>query len=73
MSGDQHCAAIIQQEFLKLGIHYQEVTFGVGTRLDLFGNLKHLLIDRKIEILDIARAAAGASESGRTQNYAREY
>jgi hypothetical protein len=50
--GDQHCAAIIQQEFLKLGIRYQEVTFGAGTRLDLFGNLKHLLIQRKIQILD---------------------
>jgi len=50
--GDQHCAAIIQQEFEKLGIRYQEKTFGAGTRLDLFGNLKHLLIDRKIQILD---------------------
>jgi hypothetical protein len=50
--GDQHCAAIIQQEFLKLGISYKEITFGAGTRLDIFGNLKHLLIQRKIEILD---------------------
>jgi len=50
--GDQHCASIIQQEFLKLGIRYQEVTFGAGTRLDLFGNLKHLFIQRKIQILD---------------------
>ncbi len=50
--GDQHCAPIMEQEFLKLGISYQEVTFGAGTRLDLFGNLKHLLIQRKIQILD---------------------
>jgi hypothetical protein len=48
--GDQHCAAIIQQEFLKLGISYREVTFGAGTRLDIFGNLKHLFIQRKIEL-----------------------
>lgn len=52
VTGDQHCAAIIQQEFLKLGIRYQEVTFAAATRLDLFGNLKHLLIQRKIQILD---------------------
>jgi hypothetical protein len=52
VAGDQHCAAIIQQEFLKLGICYKEVTFGAGTRLDLFGNLRHLLIQRKIQILD---------------------
>ena len=52
VTGDQHCAAIIQQEFLKLGIGFQEVTFGAGTRLDIFGNLKHLLIQRKIQILD---------------------
>ena len=52
VAGDQHCAAIIQQEFLKLGIRYEEVTFGAGTRFDLFGNLKHLLIQRKIQILD---------------------
>jgi hypothetical protein len=48
--GDQHCAAIIQQEFLKLGIIYKEVTFGAGTRLDIFGNLKHVFIQRKIEV-----------------------
>jgi hypothetical protein len=48
--GDQHCAAIIQQEFLKLGITYKEVTFGAGTRPEIFGNLKHLFIQRKIEL-----------------------
>ena len=50
--GDQHCAAIIQQEFSKLGIGYREITFGAGTRLDLFGNLKYLLMQNKIQILD---------------------
>ena len=37
---------------MKLGISYRETTFSVGTRLDIFGNLKHLLIQRKIQILD---------------------
>jgi hypothetical protein len=50
--GDQYCAAIIEQEFLKLGIRFQAVSFGSRTRLDLFGNLKHLLIQGKIQILD---------------------
>ena len=50
--GDQHCAAIIQQQFQKLGIVYKEFIFGLGTRLDLFGNLKHLLHQRKIDLLD---------------------
>ncbi len=50
--GDQHCAAIIKQEFLKLGISYREWTFGAGTRLEIFGNLKHLFIQRKIQIPD---------------------
>jgi len=50
--GDQHCAAIIQQEFLKLGITYKEVTFGTGTRSEMFTNLKHLLIQKKVLLLD---------------------
>lgn len=50
--GDQYCAAIIKQHFDKLGIRYREYTFGAHTRADLFGNLKHLLVQRKIELLD---------------------
>jgi hypothetical protein len=52
MVGDQHCAPILQQQFQKLGIVYREFTFGSGTRLDLFVNLKHLLHQRKIHLLD---------------------
>jgi len=44
--GDQHCAAIIQQKFLELGILYKEFTFGAGTRLDIFGNIKHLIYQK---------------------------
>jgi hypothetical protein len=50
--GDQYCAAVIKQHFDKLGIHYSEFTFGLHTRADLFGNLRHLLVQRKIELRD---------------------
>lgn len=50
--GDQYGAAIIQQHLGKLGISYKDFTFGARTRAELFGNLKHLLVQRKIELLD---------------------
>jgi hypothetical protein len=52
LQGDQYGAAIIQQEFLKLGISYREITFGPHTRPQIFNNLKHLLTQRTIELLD---------------------
>jgi phage terminase large subunit-like protein len=50
--GDQYCAEVIKQYFHKLGIHFKEYTFGGHTHGELFGNLKHLLVQRKIELLD---------------------
>jgi hypothetical protein len=50
--GDQHCAAIIQEQLLQLGIHFKETTFGPRTDAEIFGNLKHLLRQSKIELLD---------------------
>jgi len=50
--GDQYCAPVIQQHLQKLGISYKPFTFGARTRADLFGNLKHALVQRKIELLD---------------------
>jgi len=50
--GDQYCAPVIQQYLQKLGIYYKSYTFGARTRADLFGNLKHLLVQRGIELLD---------------------
>jgi len=50
--GDQYCAPVIKQHFDKLGIRYHEFTFVAHTRVDLFGNLRHLLVQRKIELLD---------------------
>ena len=50
--GDQYCAPVIRQHLLKLGIYYQDFRFGSHTRAEIFGNLKHLLIQVKIELLD---------------------
>lgn len=50
--GDQYCAPVIGQEFEKLGFQYEEVNFSHGTRERLFSNLKHLMIQQKIELLD---------------------
>jgi hypothetical protein len=49
---DQYAAAAIQQEFLKLGVSYREVPFSRHTRPRLFNNLKHLLVQQNIELLD---------------------
>jgi hypothetical protein len=50
--GDQHCYEVIRQQFLKLGIEYRQCRFGSHTRAEIFGNLKHLVIQRKIELPD---------------------
>ena len=52
VQGDRYAAPAIQQEFLKLGITYREVTFRRHTRAQLFNNLKHLLTQQRIELLD---------------------
>ena len=49
---DQHCASIIQEGLMQLGIYVKEITFGSHTRAEIFGNLKHLLRQSKIELLD---------------------
>jgi len=50
--GDQYCAAVIRQHMLTLDINYENFCFGTHTRADLFCNLKHLLAQHKIELLD---------------------
>ena len=50
--GDQYCAPVIKQYFDELGMRYHEYTFGTHSRAELFGNLRHLLVGRKIELLD---------------------
>jgi phage terminase large subunit-like protein len=68
--GDQYCAAVIKQHFDKLGIRYHECTFGVHTRADLFGNLRHLLVQRRIQLLDkpVLLGQLHALEERRTRN-----
>ena len=43
---------MICQQLLKLDIYFQQSSFGSYTRAEIFGNLKHLLIQRRIELLD---------------------
>ncbi len=50
--GDQFCFDIIKQEFLEVGIYYEIRTFGLQTRADIFGNLKHLLLQGRIQLVD---------------------
>jgi hypothetical protein len=50
--GDQLSAPIIEQEFLKYGTVYRERTFNRQTRVMIFSNLKYLLIQRRIELVD---------------------
>jgi hypothetical protein len=52
VQGDQYAAPAIQQEFLKLGITYRQVTFVRHTRAELFNNLRHVVHQRRIELLD---------------------
>jgi phage terminase large subunit-like protein len=68
--GDQYCAPVIRQYFDKLGIRYHECTFGVHTRADLFVNLRHFLVQRKIELLDqpVLLRQLRALEERRTPN-----
>ena len=50
--GDQHCCDIISQHLLKLGIVYKIEIFGTQTRVKIFANLKHLMVQGRIELLD---------------------
>jgi len=50
--GDQYCAPVIRQQLLKLGVYYEDFAFGSHTRGEIFGNLRHLLEQGKIDLLD---------------------
>ena len=52
--GDQHCFELIQQVLQRLGIYYKKYNFDSRTRPEIFANLRHLLSQRKIELLDNA-------------------
>jgi hypothetical protein len=50
--GDQFCSDVISQHLLELGISYKISVFGAQTRARIFTNLKHLLVQGKIQLLD---------------------
>jgi hypothetical protein len=50
--GDSFYCDVISQHLMKLGIFYQIAPFTSQTRARIFGSLKHLLVQRKIELLD---------------------
>jgi hypothetical protein len=52
LQGDQFAAVAIKQEFLKLGISYGEFTLNRNNRTQLFNNLRHLIEQQRIELLD---------------------
>jgi len=52
VTGDQYYCDVIGQHLLKLGVFYEVYTFGPQTRANIFSNLKHLLVQRNIELLD---------------------
>lgn len=52
VTGDQYYCDVISQNLLKLGISYEISVFGPQTRGKIFANLKHLLVQKKIELLD---------------------
>jgi len=52
LTGDQHCFDVIRQLLERLGVHYRKYNFDARTRAEIFANLRHLLSQRKIELLD---------------------
>ena len=50
--GDQFCFPVLRQHFDTLGVFYREFTFGAHTRASLFGNLRQLMGQQKIAIVD---------------------
>jgi hypothetical protein len=52
LTGDQHCFDLIRQVLEKLGIWYTKYNFDARTRPEIFANLRYLLSQRKIELLD---------------------
>jgi len=52
LTGDQYCFDLIRQHLDKLGIYYRKYSFDARTRPEIFANLRYLLSQRKIELLD---------------------
>jgi hypothetical protein len=52
LTGDQHCYDLIRQVLERLGIYYNKYNFDARTRPEIFANLRYLLSQRGIELLD---------------------
>jgi hypothetical protein len=52
VTGDQYYSDAIGQHLLKIGIYYNLFVFSAQTGAKLFSGLKHLMVQRKIELLD---------------------
>jgi hypothetical protein len=52
VTGDQYCSELIRQQLEKRGIYYQVRNFDARTRPEIFANLRYLLSQRRIELLD---------------------
>jgi len=50
--GDQFCFPLIKQQFEKFGIFYTEFHFGPHTRASIFGNLRQLISQQRISLID---------------------
>ncbi len=50
--GDQYCFAILRENFQRLGIYYREFSFGAHTRASIYGNLRQLITQLRIRIVD---------------------
>jgi hypothetical protein len=55
VTGDPFYCDAIAQHLLRLGITYKIFTFGPKTRGTIFCGLKHLIVQKKIELLDEVR------------------
>jgi hypothetical protein len=71
VTGDQFYCDVISQYLLKLGVFYEISFFGAQTRAKIFASLKHLLVQRKIELLDDCELLRQLSQPARGENKPR--
>ncbi len=51
--GDQYCFPVLRQHFEKSGVYYREFSFGSHTRASIYGNLRQLMTQQKITLVDV--------------------
>jgi hypothetical protein len=50
--GDQYCFPVLKDRFRQLEIFYREISFGSHTRASIYGNLRQLIAQQKITIVE---------------------